>query len=60
MRDADGGGRDCVRMHCVRTQMVVDAGEGKEIIRKKEKNLLGVDGRHCVRTRCVCKGYGCG
>ena len=40
--------------------MVVDTGEGKEIIRKKEKNLLGVDGRHnCVQTHCVCKGYGC-
>ena len=32
----------------MRTQMVVDAGEGKEIIRKKEKTLLGVDGGRCV------------
>ena len=56
VRDTDGGGCDCMRIHCVWTQMVVDAGEGKER-RKKERNLLGVDGGHnCVQTCCVCMG----
>ena len=40
--------------------MVVDAGEVKEI-RKKERNLLGVDGgRNCVQMHCVCMDCGRG
>ena len=55
----------CVACSPVWTQMVVDAGEGKEIRKKKERkkenrNLLGTDGRHnCVQTRCMCTGCGC-
>ena len=56
----------CIACSPVRTQMVVDAGEDKEIRNKKgrkkeNRNLLGTDDRRdcvqtcCMRTGCCCR-----